>query len=61
MAKVRVRVPLVIEIDTEQWYEEFGRGRSTKEVVDEVRDYVLNNTQGAPAIENTGAKVSLGR
>lgn len=61
MATIRVRVPLVVEVDRERWAEEWGCDATTKAVVEDVRSYVLNAAQTLSGVEDTGATVELAR
>jgi hypothetical protein len=59
---VRVRVPLVIEVDRDKWDD--GRvspDARTAELVDDVRSYVLTAVQGLALIDEADATVAVGR
>lgn len=46
---MKVRVVLSIEVDRYDWAYEHGIGESAREVSEDVKSYVLNAVQQAPA------------
>lgn len=46
---MKVRVVLSIEVDADEWAEQYGTGTAAREVATDVKEYVLYAVQQAPA------------
>lgn len=64
-APMKIRIPLVIEVDPQKWADSNGQivdgdGNFTAAAIrEDVRSYFLNLAQNAPMIDETDAEVSL--
>lgn len=62
---MKIRVPLVIEVDPQKWAEINGQivdedgNYTTAAVRDDIRTYFLHHVQGAAMVEDTDAVVRL--
>ncbi|MFE9381767.1 hypothetical protein ACFYMO_00800 [Streptomyces sp. NPDC007025] len=51
---MKVRITLTLDIDPEAWSLAYGTTTEAAAVREDVRSYVLNSVQGAPAVEEGG-------
>jgi hypothetical protein len=58
---MKITVKLSIDVDPNAWHEVYGTGIASKDVVNDVRQYVLDNVQATPGIQDSQASVTLGR
>lgn len=59
MTRIRVKVPISIEIDTEEWAEEYSLGHATaREIREDVRTSIINLVAGWKVLSELGATLN---
>ncbi len=55
--RVKVVVKLIVEVDAEEWNAAYGCGDKVAEIREDVKRYMLNQTQQSPGVQESSGTV----